>query len=255
VTPGLFSSPLQSHQHSLQTLESLYEYDDFMSSVDTLVDMGCGEGLDLEWWATRSTRDDSKTPLNIRCTGIDVVERLPMALKHRNIVYQRQDFEKEPIHLHKKTFDVIWCHDSFQYVIDPFHTLNNWRNVLSPDGMMVLILPQSTNLEFNTQAFDQRDFCYHNWTLVSLIHVLAVSGFDCRNGYFLKNPEDPWLHAIIYRGQHQAFDPRSTSWYDLSMAGVLPESAVMGIKKHGYLRQRDLVLPWIDRNLRSYQRQ
>jgi len=249
---GYFTSAEHSHQHSLYTLEALYEYDDFMTSIDTLADMGCGVGLDLEWWATRTTRDDTGTPLNIRCTGIDTHPRLAIADRHRNIVYQRQDFESENIRTHKKKFDVIWCHDAFQYAIDPFRVLRQWKEVLSDDGMLILILPQSTNLEFNIQAFDQRDFCYHNWTMVSLLHVLAVSGFDCQAGYFLKNPDDPWLHAAVYQSPCPPLDPRTTKWYDLVELGLLPESADKSIKRHGYLRQRDLVLYWFDKAARSY---
>lgn len=252
MSQGIFTSPEESHQHSLATLECLYEYDDFMESISTLADMGCGNGLDLEWWATRTTRGETPVPLNIRCTGIDVRESLPVAQKHRNIVYQRQDFESEPIMIHKRKFDVMWCHDSFQYVIDPFRTLRQWRDAINKNGMLALIVPQSTNLENNIQAFDQKNFCYHNWTLVSLIHVLAVSGFDCHDGYFIKRPDDPWLHAVVYRSEIEPMDPKTTTWYDLSERGLLPESAMEGIQRYGYLRQRDLVLNWLDRNTYTY---
>jgi SAM-dependent methyltransferase len=254
MTKSSFSSPEDSHRHSLQTLDLLYMYADFMESIDTLADMGCGSGLDLEWWATRTTQGENPKPLNIRCTGVDTIESSPIIKQHRNISYRRQDFETEPIKVHNKTFDVIWCHDAFQFVIDPFLTLKQWRDVLSKDGMLALVLPQSTNVEFNTQAFDQRDYCYHNWTMVSLIHVLAVSGFDCRGGYFLKNPEDTWLHAVVYRSEIEPMDPRVTRWYDLVDLGLLPESMSAGIKKYGYARQRDLVLTWLDKGARTYAR-
>jgi len=242
-----FTSGEHSHQHSLETLNQLYEYDDFMLSVETMVDMGCGTGLDLEWWATRTTRDDTPKPLNIRCTGIDSAPELSVAKKYHNVTYKSLDIETF-IPKDKKTYDVIWCHDVFQYMINPFQTLRNWRETMSPDGMLVLILPQTTNLEFKAQAFDQPDGVYYNWTMVSLIHVLAVSGFDCAGGFFLKNPDDPWLHAVVYNSNHPVMDPRSTRWYELSERGLLPESAVDCIQRHGYLRQRDLVLPWLDKS-------
>jgi SAM-dependent methyltransferase len=238
-----------SHAHSLKTLDVLYEYDDFMQSVSTMADMGCGSGLDLEWWATRTTRDEAQRPLDIRCVGVDLVPKVEAATKYRNVRYRRQDFEK-PI-LGDTKFDVIWCHDAFQYVIDPFATLQQWRDSMSPDGMLVLILPQTTNIESNTQEFDQLDGCYWNWTMVSLIHVLAVSGWDCVGGFFRKNPDDPWLHAVVYNGEDQPLDPRTTRWYDLLEKGRLPESAARSVEKHGYLRQRDLILPWLDRSVHS----
>ena len=87
--------------------------------------------------------------------------------------------------------------------------------------------------------------------MVSLIHTLAVSGFDCSSGSFLKNPTDPWLHAVVYKSEHAPMDPRTTSWYQLSELNLLPESAMRSIQRHGYPRQRDLLLPWLDKSLMS----
>jgi SAM-dependent methyltransferase len=245
-----FKNDEHSHQHSLQTLEMLYEYDDFMESVTTMADLGCGTGFDLEWWATRETRDETPRPLNIQCTGIDLRENLPMANKYHNMRYQWHNFE-EPLSL-KKKFDVLWCHDAFQYVVEPIKTLKNWWSMMNPDGMLAIIVPQTTNLEFNTQAFDQHDGCYQHWTLVNLIHTLAVSGFDCSNGFFQKKANDPWIHAVVYKSQYEPLDPRTTSWLDLSERGLIPESATASFTKYGFVRQRDLVLPWLDRSLESF---
>lgn len=85
--------------------------------------------------------------------------------------------------------------------------------------------------------------------MVNLIHVLAVSGFDCASGHFLKQSDDPWLHAAVYRSEHEPMDPRTTRWYDLVEKNLLPKSAVDSISRHGYLRQRDLILPWLDKSL------
>jgi 2-polyprenyl-3-methyl-5-hydroxy-6-metoxy-1,4-benzoquinol methylase len=76
-----FKNSQESHEHSLETLNLLYEYDDFMRSIKTVADIGCGQGLDLEWWATRTTRDDDATPLNIECIGVDIVDQVHVAKK------------------------------------------------------------------------------------------------------------------------------------------------------------------------------
>lgn len=246
-----FRNPEESHHHSLQVLDEMYSHADFMESIGTLIDMGCGSGLDLEWWATRTTQEDNPRPLNIRCMGVDLSPQLSIAHKYKNIQYLSNDFEK-PLTQTNKKFDVVWCHDSFQYVLDPLNTLRLWRDITNTGGMLVLILPQTTNLEFNREAFDQPDGVYYNWTLVSLIHVLSVSGWDTASGFFLKRLGDPWLHAIVYKGTHQPLDPRTTRWYDLAEKNLLPRSAVEGVNKCGYLRQRDLVLPWLDKSLTSY---
>jgi len=245
-----FSSHEQSHRHSLQTLETLYEYDDFMESIKDLVDLGSGSGLDLEWWATRTTRDEVPQPLNIRCTGIDVESKSILTTKYKNIQHQFQNFE-DPIPSPRK-FDVAWCHDAFQYAINPLQTLSNWWNIMNPNGMLVIVVPQTTNLEFNTQSFDQASGCYHHWTMVNLIHALAVSGFDCRDGFFRKAVNDPWLHAIVYKSEHAPLDPRKTSWYDLADLKLIPDSAEASALKYAHVRQRDLVLPWLDKSIESF---
>lgn len=247
-----FTSPQESHAHSLQTLNLLYEYDDFMLSLRTMADLGCGAGLDLEWWATRTTRDEQQKPLNIQCVGVDQSSELAIARRYPNIRYQSQDFETQLLR-QKRRFDVIWCHDSFQYAMDPLRTLPIWYQSMSPDGMLVIIVPQSTNIWQRRQEFDQRDHCYFHWTIVNLIHALAVSGFDCAGGFFQKQARDPWLHAVVYRSEIGPQDPRTTTWYQLANLGLLPDSAVASIQRHGYLRQQDLVLPWLDRSLASFQ--
>ncbi len=244
---GSFASISASHEHSLRTLNALYEYDSFMQSIRSVCDLGCGDGADLEWWATATTRDENPRPLNIRCVGVDQLPALPRAKKIVNMTYQRQDFEQAIYH--KDRFDLLWSHDSFQYAINPLETLRQWRAATAVNGVLVLIVPQTVNMEFKTEAFDQPDLCYYHWTMTSLIHALAVSGWDCKSGYFLKQPNDHWLHAMVYNSGQPDRDPRATRWYDLVDAKLLPDSADKSIQRHGYLRQRDLILPWLDKNL------
>jgi 2-polyprenyl-3-methyl-5-hydroxy-6-metoxy-1,4-benzoquinol methylase len=180
-----FGSPEASHRHSLQTLETLYQFDDFMLSIENVIDMGCGQGLDMLWWATRTTRDTNARPLNIRCMGIDLHGSCGATNQHRYVSYMPQDFE-QPIRVHKRRFDVIWCHDAFQHVQDPFRTLRQWRDICTPGAMLALTVAQTTNLDLNREQFEQADGCYWHWTLVNLIHVLAVSGWNCAQGFFQK---------------------------------------------------------------------
>lgn len=245
----MFRNPEDSHQHSLQTLNWLYEYDDFMASIDTLLDIGCGAGLDLEWWATRTTRDEKPMPLNINCTGLDMLPELPMARKYKNITYQCTNFEQQIFTPKKKKYDVLWCHDAFQYAINPLGTLSQWWDIAAPGAMLALILPQTTNIEQRQLSFNQPSGCYYHHSVVSLIHMLAVSGWDCAAGFFHKNPTDPWLHAVVYKSEHKPMDPKTTSWYQLADLALLPDTAVASVNRHGYVVQNDLVLPWLDKSL------
>jgi hypothetical protein len=45
----IFKNAQDSHEHSLKTLNDLYEHDDFMESIGRVVDLGCGyDALDLQ---------------------------------------------------------------------------------------------------------------------------------------------------------------------------------------------------------------
>jgi SAM-dependent methyltransferase len=250
MTAGVFTSAAASHAHSLETLNLLYEYDDFMTSVGHMADIGCGLGHDTEWWATRTTRDEKPTPLNIKCTGVDLLPEFSVAKRYRNMQYLNQNFESPLLH-GKHRYDVIWCHDAFQYALDPLNTLKNWYQALAANGMLIIVVPQTTMLEYNREAFDQRDFVYHNWTLVSLIHALAVSGFDCREGFFKKTAGDPWIHAVVYKSTHGPQDPRTTRWTDLDRLALVPECVTASANRWGQVRQADLILPWLDRSLQA----
>lgn len=245
----MFRNTEESHQHSLETLNALYEYDDFMESVGTVVDLGCDQGLDLKWWATRTTRDDNPRPLNIQCTGVDIIETVPLIKKHSNMAYHKGNFEQNTIIPKRIRYDVLWSHDSFQYCINPLETLKLWRLIANNDAMLVLIIPQTTNIEQRQMAFYQRSGCYYHHSIVSLIHMLAVTGWDCKSGFFKKNPTDNWLHAIVYKSAHEPLNPQTTTWYDLAEKQLLPVSAEQSIEKHGFLKQQDLVLPWLDKSL------
>jgi hypothetical protein len=80
--------------------------------------------------------------------------------------------------------------------------------------------------------------------------MLALTGWDCKAGFFKKDPHDNWLYAIVYNSDKPAMDPKTTRWYDLVEAKLLPESADKSVMARGYLQQKDLILPWIDRSIR-----
>lgn len=226
-----------------------------MESIRTVVDLGCGKGLDLEWWATRTTRDETPLPLNIKCVGVDLLPELEIAKKYQNITYQSTDFETT-VYPHKDTkFDILWCHDSFQYAINPLQTLSKWWHVASDGAMLALIVPQTTNIRHHKLAFTQESGTYYHYTIVNILHMLAVSGWDCRGGFFKKNARDPWIHAIVYKSNIAPMDPKTTSWFDLMEKQLLPESADTSIYKHGQIEQQDLVLPWLDHSLSYLGRQ
>jgi SAM-dependent methyltransferase len=235
-------------RHALSILNALYEYDDFMASVASVVDLGCGTGADLEWWASATTRDDNPEHLNIQCVGVDQLERLLVARKYSNIIYQSCNFENS-INQIKNGFDVLWCYDAFQYVTNPISTLTHWRNIASESAMLVISVPQTIDTHGRQLNYHLKSGCYYHHTLISLMQMLSLTGWDCASGFFQHRLNDPWITAIVYKSNQAPRDPGTTNWYELAESGLLPDSAVKSIQAHGYLKQQDLVLPWLDKSM------
>jgi ubiquinone/menaquinone biosynthesis C-methylase UbiE len=245
-----FKKTTDSHQHSLETLNQLYQYDDFMYSIKTVVDLGCGKGDDLEWWATRTTRDETAEPLNIQCTGVDLSDRFSLTKKYSNIAYQQRDFESL-IEAPKTGFDILWCHDSFQYAVNPLQTLSRWWNIASPGGMLYICVPVTQRIYGRQLEYALASGNFYHHTMVSLMYMLATNGWDCRGGFFKQSPGDEWIHACVYKSETEPMDPKNASWYKLSELKLLPESTDTSINAHGYLRQQDLIIRWLDHNIMS----
>jgi SAM-dependent methyltransferase len=245
-----FIHPGDSHAHSLQTLNQLYEYDDFMASIRSMVDLGCGSGEDLIWWATRTTRDDKPEPLYIRCTGIDLQPKTQLGTRYPNITITAGDFE-QPITPHPGGFDVLWCHDALQYALNPVQTLSSWWHIASPGAMLALAVPISQRIHHRQLAYELPSGCYHHYSMVSLMYMLATAGWDCGAGFFKQTATEPWIQAVVYRSQHPPIDPRQATWHHLVELNLLPKSAAASIYAHSALRQQDLIVPWIDHSLTS----
>lgn len=241
---NLFQTPEASHQHSLQTLESIAAYDDFMDNLRTICDMGCGNGLDISWWANASYLDDDdrRRPRGYKCVGVDL-NTTAVASSVPNLKLISQDFE-EPLRI--PPIDLLWCHDSFRYATNPLATLKLWNTQMHENGMICLIVPQTINIVYNKPVVRTFSQCYHNYTITNLLYMLAVNGFDCRDGHFVKYPNDPWIHCVAYKSEHNPMDPKKTSWYTLSEMNLLPESADKCIAKAGYLKQEELQTHWLN---------
>lgn len=241
-----FTSQQLAHEHSLNILNQLYEHNEFMESISNMVHIGCqNEALDLQWWANAVINDDTNTPLNIKCIGVNQIQSLNVS--HKNISFQRQDIHE--FNKNKKLFDVIWCYDILQFLPNPYQALANWWHIAQQDAMMVVAVPQTTNVEFNTLEYNVNLNHKHHFTMPLLIYMLAVNGWDCASGFFKKEITDPWIYAIVYKSDTSPMNPADTNLYNLiEDTNLLPKSIVQSITKYGMLRQKDLFLPWLDRS-------
>jgi SAM-dependent methyltransferase len=208
--------------------------------------MGCGIGNEIYWWATLETRDDPPKPYNYNCFAVDIdSSKLAQIPNLPNLHKVNRDFNDSAII--PVSVDLMWSHDSLQYSHKPIETLRNWNELMTENGMLVLSVPQSNGVEYNRYYSRTYDHCYYNHTPTSLIYMLAVNGFDCRDAYLLKRFQDPWTHLAVYKSNIKPMDPAATSWNDLIELNLLHPTIVNSINRHGHLRQEEIVMPWLDR--------
>ena len=219
-----------------------------MESIGTVLDIGHGNGHDLNWWATRTIDIDDKTPLNIKCTGIDIDDTFDSKYTHHNITTVKDNFEDSK--LKHNQFDVIYAHNVLQYVVNPLQTLGHWWDLARDNAMLVIAVPSSTFIQYNTIIADQHSHDYYHWSLVSLIHHLAVNGWDCKDGFFKQERNSPWIYAVAYKQPNfKKLDYRTTTWFDLAEQQLLPETAVNSLNQWNLVRQQDLKLMWLNKQV------
>jgi SAM-dependent methyltransferase len=242
-----FTNPHYSHEHSLEILNLLYGYDSFLDSLEVICDMGCGSGLDAQWWATLETRDDPPEPRNYKVFAVDRdLSRIdPDVHDTPGIKWLNYDFEDE--YILPVATDLIWSHDSFQYALNPIKTLANWSKQLNNNGMLVMALPQSMNYVYNRLTFKTESYNYFNYNISNLVYMLAVNGFDCRDAFFYKNINSDWIYLGVYKNE-EPMDPAKTSLYDLVDKNLLHDSVIDSITRFGHIRQQDIVYPWLDKD-------
>lgn len=244
---ALFRNAHHSHEHSLEVLNLIYGYDSFLDNLGIIADMGCGAGLDAAWWASLYTRDDPPEPRNYKVYAVDqnICQLDPDVLKaHPNIIPIEADFTRRCIPLNA---DLIWSHDSFHLVADPLSCLDTWRGMLNPDGMLVLSIPQTTYVVDNRLVIANHNHQFHNYNVLNLIYMLALSGFDCRDAYFYRKVNSPWLYAACYATSQQPLPP-TTTWHELVELGLVHERIALSVEKYGHARIEDLIVTWLDKD-------
>jgi hypothetical protein len=207
--------------------------------------MGCGTGEDIAWWATLQTRDDPPKPYNYKCFAVEKdATKLSKAPTLPNIKKVQKDFNQICLPI---KVDLMFSHDSLQYSHNPLATLKLWNEMMNVNAMLVLAIPQHSGVEYNKYYSRTYSGCFYHYTPTNLIYMLAVNGFDCRDAYLLKQFNDPWICVAVYKSDQEPRDPANTSWLDLVGTGLLHSSIENSINQFGYLRQEDIVMPWLDK--------
>ena len=77
--------------------------------------------------------------------------------------------------------------------------------------------------------------------------MLAICGFDCKDAYFYRKADSPWLYAAVYASPHEPLT-KAASWYDLADRGLINDSLIRSVNKRGYASLDDLVVSWLDKD-------
>jgi SAM-dependent methyltransferase len=242
-----FKSAQESHAHSRQTMDAIYEFDTFLDSLEVVADMGCGAGLDAQWWSVLETRDEPPEPRNYYTYAVDKnIKRIDASTADIKR-FRSVEADFETVKLPRKV-DLMWCHDSFQYSTNPLETLRHWNSLMTTDGMLILIVNQNIRYEYNRLVDRTESQCYFNHNVCNLIYMLSVNGFDCNDAYILKNINDPWIHIAVYKSSIEPMDPKTTTLFDLADLNLLHPSVVNSLNRWGHLRQEDIIYPWLDKD-------
>lgn len=251
-----FNNPLHSHQHSLEVLNLINQYDEFMESVTSIADFGCGAGYDINWWSrleyTEYVEDKDGNVIgevlrkrNYRCYAVDRnVEKIDAELLPTVHVIPG-DIEKRQ--LLSAPVDVVWCHNVFQYFVNPINTLALINKQMVENGMLYIGFPAQTGHVNNRWVNRGFNHTYFNHNIISLMYMLAVNGFDCKDAYFKKELGNPWIHAVVYKTAIEPMDPTNTTWYDLVDKGLVNESVKNSLTRNGYVSQEEMMTLWLDR--------
>ena len=220
--------------------------------INDILDIGCGKCYDLSWWVNINDGDlKNPQPLNIKCVGLDIIKPSNKESMHENIYFVEHDFNStDRLPFSDRKFDVVWCHDVLQYAHNPLKLLGAINHQMAINSMLYICVPSTVNVlygKFHNYTFSKY---YSTFTMTQLIYLLALNGFDCKNGYFKKNAYEDIIQITTYKNT-EPFDYAS-SWYNLLEKNVFSDNISKIISSKGYLTDNGLVTTWLDGEVYDY---
>jgi SAM-dependent methyltransferase len=240
--------PINNHPIAKQLFKYLEDYDDLMDSVTMIADMGCGPGNDIHYFANLKTPEG--TPRNIQCVAVDKDIKQFRLGTPKNIKLLEADFET--VKLDRKA-DILWSFDALSFAKSPMNALINFRNNLHDAGMLFITVPQYTSIVDNRIITVCLDNTLHDFNICNLIYLLALAGFDTRDGFYFKQPDVPYITAAVYKSEAGPLN-LDTTWYNLMDLDLLPRFVEECVTKFGYPIAQKIILKWLDGSLIDFSR-
>lgn len=244
----LLSNPANSRLHSLNFLNQIYQYPEMMESIASVLDVGAGTGHDAHWWAMADDGDDNNpVSLGIKVKAFDIQPKWEPEFEHKNITRLEGDWDT--IEFEEK-FDVVWAHSVLQEARDPLKFLHKMNTFTSDGGVLCLSVPTTINNFYGEPDYRVYPNVSQSITIVNLIHMLALSGFNSREGFLYKQPGTNIINAFVYKDSNDVFDYTEKSIYDL--VDFLPKSCEEQLNKFGYITNKGLLIKWLSGTIIDY---
>ena len=246
----LLSNQANSNLHSSNYLELVFQFGDTIESIDNVIDVGCADGHDSLYWAEAGIIDDDDEtliPLNINVTAIDKENTFSDENKHENIKFIKTDWLEFST---KDTYDVIWAHNVLHQAKDPLEFLHKMNTLCNTGGMMCLSFPTTLNNFYGEPDIRIYDKAQHQINIINLIHMLVLSGFNCNDGYFLKQSNSNIINALVYKETDKLYNYNDISLYELN--DFFPDSVQKQLDRFGYITNKNLLLTWLTGDIIDY---
>lgn len=244
----LLGNTANSNLHSLNFLNQIYQYPEMMESVASVLDVGAGDGHDSFWWANADDGDErNPAPLDILVTAFDKDPKWNEQYQHKNIKHLTGDWDTIEF---KEKFDVVWAHSVLQESKNPLKFLHRMNTFTSDGGVLCLSFPTTINTFYGEPDHRVYPLVTQPITIVNLIHMLALSGFNCREGFLYKQPNTNIINAFVYKDSNEVYDYNEKTIYEL--VDFLPESCEQQLNKYGYITNKNLIIKWLSGTIVDY---
>lgn len=234
--------------NTLEVIDLLFTHHEFMQSLRKVAVFCNNNGKEAAALADYHWDNESKKAVGDLEVHVFTNNPIPNANKRKNIKIHNGSFRDTGFSAN--SFDFVLAVDVLRYQHDPFAAFKHWNSILKTDGMLCLNFPQTSYIDdlsrWQVTSYSQS---YYSWNLLNLIHSLAVSGFDCRDGHFKQTRHNPWVWAAVYKNNTKPLDPETTNWYELKEKNLTPASLDQCIEKHGYTSNRYLKVEWLDHSV------
>ena len=183
-----------------------------LEGVDTILDVGPGVGEASDWFIKRG--------LEVTACGIDsksyepdapfIVSRIESMYKH---MLSRGRFA---------SFDAVWCAHVLEHTLNVGLALENMWLCLREGGWLFLMVPPY-------KAEVVGGHVSTGWTIGQLMYVLILTGFDVKNGHFVKHKYNV---AAFVRKIHRSLPELRYDYGDIeALKDYWPEDPLF---KHGF---------------------